>query len=179
MPRDGLVCEAVGVHRVDLALLALRLAIGVTVALHGLNKIKGGLANVARWFESMGMRPGSVHARLAAFTETGAGLALAAGFLTPLAAGGLVGVMMVAGLIAHRGHGFFIFRPGEGWEYVLVLGVCSAAVGTLGPGEWSLDNAIDFMPTGWWPALFCFVGAPLIALAVLSVFYRPPVKEAP
>lgn len=177
--RLGPVCEAVGVHRVDLALLALRLGLGVTIALHGINKIRGGLANTARWFASMGMRPGWLHARLAAFTESGAGIALAAGFLTPFAAGGLVGVMVVAGIVGHRRHGFFIFRPGEGWEYVTVLGICCASTGTLGPGEWSLDNAIDFNPNGWWPALFCFVGAPLVALSVLAVSFRPPPKRAP
>jgi len=162
------------VHRVDLALLALRLGIGVTIALHGVNKVRGGLDGVGRWFESMGMRPGRLHAYLAAACELGAGLALAAGFLTPLAAGALVGTMTVAGIVGHRNNGFFIFREGQGWEYTFVLAVTSAATGTLGAGQWSVDHAMSFEPTGWWPAVFCFVVAPAVALATLAISFRPP-----
>ena len=51
--------------------------------------------------------------------------------------------MAVAWVINHRGNGFFIFRPGEGWEYVMTLGIVGIALGALGPGEWSLDKAFD------------------------------------
>ena len=62
----------------NLAFLVLRLALGLMIIVHGYNKIfKGGkLAGTGRWFESMGMRPGRVHARLAAFSEVGSGLLL-------------------------------------------------------------------------------------------------------
>ena len=45
---------------VDFGLLVLRLAIGLTIAMHGYNKFFGGgrLPGTARWFESMGVRPG-------------------------------------------------------------------------------------------------------------------------
>ena len=56
---------------------------------------------------------------------------------------GVVGVMFVAWAINHRGNGFFIFRPGEGWEYVMTLGIVGSAIGALGPGRWSLDEALD------------------------------------
>ena len=48
------------------------------------------------------------------------------------------GVMLVALITNHRGKGFFIFRPGEGWEYVMTLGIVGIAIGALGAGEWSL-----------------------------------------
>ena len=54
------------------------------------------------------MKPGKVHALLAASTEVGAGLLLAAGLLTPLAAGAIVALMIVAGWTVHRDKGFFI-----------------------------------------------------------------------
>ncbi len=68
---------------------------------------------------------------------------LIVGLLTPFAAAGVVGVMGVAWMINHRGNGFFIFRPGEGWEYVMTLGIVGIAIGALGPGEWSLDHAFE------------------------------------
>lgn len=70
---------------INLVLLALRLIIGLGLAMHGYAKIfRGGrLEGTGGWFDSMGMRPGHVHARLAAFTEIGAGLLMAVGFLTP------------------------------------------------------------------------------------------------
>ena len=52
--------------------------------------------------------------------------------------------MLVAGITAHRKNGFFIFRPGQGWEYVMILAVAAFAVGAIGAGEWSIDHAL-----GW------------------------------
>jgi putative oxidoreductase len=44
--------------RMDVALLMLRLLIGVTMVIHGLNHASGGgrIAGAARWFESLGLR---------------------------------------------------------------------------------------------------------------------------
>src|SRR5690606_33580939 len=124
---------------VALALLALRCVVGVVMLAHGVNHIVGGgkIAGTARWFASLGMRPGPLHAWLASLTEVGAGILLVVGLLTPVAAAGVVGTMAVAWLINHRGNGFFTFRPGEGWEYVMVLCVVGSAIGALGAGEWS------------------------------------------
>ena len=81
-------------NALDLGLLLLRLALGVTLALHGVAKYRGGIAGVGRWFQSEGLKPGIVHAHLAALGEIGFGCAIAAGFLTPLSAMGYVGVML-------------------------------------------------------------------------------------
>ena len=56
----------------DVALLLVRVVIGLTLAAHGVNKAKS-LAGTAGWFDSIGMRPGRVHARLAAGGEIVAG----------------------------------------------------------------------------------------------------------
>jgi len=80
-------------HATDISLLIIRLIVGLTLVAHGWNHAFGGgkISGTARWFESLGLRPGRLHACLSALTETGCGLAVAAGFLTPLAAGGLLG----------------------------------------------------------------------------------------
>jgi putative oxidoreductase len=158
---------------VDATLLVLRVVLGVTLALHGVNKVRNGLDGVGRWFESMGMRPGWLHARLAAFTEIGGGALLALGLLTPFAGAAFVGLMLVAGITAHRNNGFFVFHEGQGWEYVMVLGVCGAAFGGLGAGEWSLDDAIGFELHGWGGlAVSCGLGI-AGGVALLAGFWRP------
>jgi putative oxidoreductase len=166
---------------VSLALLALRVVVGVVMVAHGVNHIVGGgrIAGTARWFASLGMRPGPFHAWLASLTEIGAGALLVLGLFTPFAAAAVVGTMAVAWTINHRGNGFFIFRPGEGWEYVMVLCVVGAVIGALGPGEWSLDHVVGL--DDWAGAsglLIAAVGGLLGAAALLAVFWRRPIPES-
>ena len=138
-------------EEINIAALILRLSVGGTMLAHGWNHAFGGgkLPGTARWFESIGIRPGKVHALFATLTEIGAGVLLILGLLTPLAAAAVVGTMVVALIANHRKNGFFIFRPGEGYEYVLMIILVACAIGALGPGEWSLDEAIDLGGTGW------------------------------
>lgn len=84
---------------IDLALLVLRVGIGIVFVAHGYNHFFGGgrLSGTARWFESLGMRPGRLHAWVASLAELGGGILLIVGFLTPpLAAAAVVGTMSVA-----------------------------------------------------------------------------------
>jgi putative oxidoreductase len=159
----------------DAALLLLRLTVGATVVAHGVNHIVGGgrIEGTGRWFASMGLRPGRLHAWLASVTELGGGVLLAAGALTPLAAGAVVGLMVVAGITAHRTNGFFIFRPGQGWEYVMVLAVAALSLGALGPGRWSVDHALGWDTGGWWGAAVAAVVGLGGGLALLAAFWRP------
>jgi len=164
---------------IDLALLILRVTTGAVFLAHGLNHVFGGgkIAGTGRWFESLGMRPGWLHAWTASLTEIGAGTLLVAGLLTPVAAAGVIGVMLVAWITNHRGNGFFIFRPGEGWEYVMVLTFVGLALAMLGPGGWSLDRVFGLMRldgwTGFWIGLGAGGGG---AAALLAASWRPPAK---
>lgn len=161
----------------DAALLVLRVVFGVFFALHGLNKIRGGLDGTARWFAGIGMRSPALQARAAAFTEIGAGLALAVGLLTPLAAAGMVGVMVVATWVAHRKVGFFVFHEGQGWEYTVSIAVVAAFIGTVGPGRASLDHALGIhlhTALGGWSGAAIAIGLGLAAgIAQMVAFYRP------
>jgi putative oxidoreductase len=164
----------------DVGLLILRVVVGVTLAAHGYNKFFGGgrIPGTARWFESIGMKPGTFHATVAATTEMSAGLGLAAGLLTPIPAAGFVALMFVAAWTVHRPHGFFIIN--EGWEYVMVLAVAAVVVATVGPGKLSLDwlifghNWVD----GWNGLLLSVLLGLAGAIGQLLIFYRPPVKQA-
>ena len=93
--------------------------------------------------------------------------------LVYLAAGGIIALMVVAGMAAHRKNGFFIFRPGEGWEYVMVLGLVAFGVATIGAGEWSLDHALGLDVESWWGAVIAGVLGVGGGLAFLTTFWRP------
>jgi putative oxidoreductase len=167
---------------INLALLALRCGVGAVMLAHGINHIFGGgkIAGTARWFASLGMKPGILHAWVASLTEVVGGALLVVGLLTPLAGAAVIGVMLVAIVTNHRGNGFFIFRPGEGWEYVMTLTIVGFAIATLGAGEWSLDDAADLwqpMPgrDGLLIALVAGVGG---AAALLALFWRPEKNPA-
>jgi putative oxidoreductase len=161
---------------VNLALVVLRLTCGLMIMAHGYNHIFGGgkIQGTAGWFASMGMKPGILHAWLASVTELAAGAMLVVGLFTPLACAGLISVMIVALVTAHRKNGFFIFKPGQGWEYVAFIALTALALGAIGAGEWSLDDALDVtMFDGWtglWVSLGVGVGG---ATGLLAVFYRP------
>src|SRR3546814_698702 len=149
---------------------------------HGWNHLfRGGkVAGTASWFESLGMRPGIVHAWLASLAELAAGVSLTLGLATPLGAAAVIGTMAVALITNHRGNGFFIFRPGEGWEYVMTLVACGAALGIIGPGQWSLDHAFDwFRPVpgtaGLWTVIVIGFGG---AAALLALTWRPDADDA-
>ncbi|MFF0095016.1 DoxX family protein [Streptomyces canus] len=155
------------------AVLLLRVVLGVTMIVHGLNHWRGGgrIAGTARWFTGLGLRHGRLQAWLSVVTEVGAGALLVLGLLTPLAAAAVMSVMLVAGLLAHRRNGFFVFK--DGYEYVLVLAVACVALAMLGPGDVSLDAAAGIDIDGWaGGGLAAGVGAAGTA-GLLAAFWRP------
>ena len=167
----------------DFAILLLRVVLGLTMAAHGYNKFfgKGGLAGTAGWFDSIGMRPGMFHARVAATTEVAAGLGLALGLLTPIPAAGFVALMFVAAWTVHRKNGFFIVK--EGWEYNLILAVAAVALAGTGAGRLSLDyllfhgTALSHYLRGWVGLLIAVVLGLAGGIGQLVIFFRPPAKD--
>jgi putative oxidoreductase len=163
------------------ALLLVRVAIGITMILHGYNHWRGGgrIAGTARWFSGLGLRYGTLQAWMSVVTEIGAGTLLVIGLLTPLACAAVISVMLIAGLLAHRPNGFFVFR--DGYEYVLVLSVTSLALATLGPGKLSVDSAAGITVTGWAGGGIALGVAVVATAGLLATFWRPqpaPAKAA-
>lgn len=157
----------------DLGLLVIRLALGPMLVTHGLNKVlgPGGLSGTQGWFESLGLRPAWLHARLAAFTEIGAGVLLTVGLLTPLAGVAFVGLMLVATLTDHRSKGYFVFKGG--WEYTVLVAMVVIGLVATGPGDWSLDHALNLDLAGAWWAGGVAVAGILAAVGLLAVSHRP------
>lgn len=159
----------------NVGLLTLRVVFGLSLAYHGYNKFfgPGGLGGTAKWFGGIGMRWPRWQARLAATTEVGSGVLMAVGFLTPLAAAGMIGVMTVAIAVAHWKVGFFIFKPDQGWEYCASIAATAFVIAMVGPGRWSLDHAAGINWHGWTGALVAGVAGIGGAITQLAVSYRP------
>src|SRR6266404_4141634 len=135
----------------DIGLLLLRLTLGLTLAAHGTQKLFGwfggpGLDAIGQFFEMLGFSPGRRHALMAGLAETGGGLLLALGFLTPVAAAVVFSVMLVAALSVHVQKGFFI--TSGGYEYTLVLGVAALTFAFTGPGSLSVDALVGYSVSG-------------------------------
>src|SRR5262249_10207887 len=156
---------------VIVALLLVRVAVGVTMILHGYNHWRGGgkIAGTGRWFAGLGLKYGELQAWMSVVTEIGAGFLLVLGFLTWLAAAALISVRLVAGLLAHRKNGFFVFK--DGYEYVLNLALACLLLGALGPGHFSVDYAAGIQVTGWAGAGLALGIAVASVAGLLATFY--------
>lgn len=153
----------------------IRVVLGATIFAHGYSHLfRGGrLAGTSGWFASIGMRHASLNALLASVTELVAGAALVVGLLTTLATAAVAATLLVALITNHMRNGFFIFRPGEGYEYVLMIIVVALALAALGPGRWSLDDVLGTDYDGWGALGAAAAIAAASSGAVLLASWRP------
>ncbi|MEW1825940.1 DoxX family membrane protein [Streptomyces sp. NPDC088196] len=159
-------------------LLLVRLVVGLIMIMHGLNHWRGGgrIEGTARWFTGLGLKQGVLQAWMSVLTEVAAGVLLILGLLTPLACAAVISVMLVAGLLAHRPNGFFVFK--DGYEYVLTLAVVALALAVLGPGRWSVDHAAGIDLTSWTGGGIALGAAVVATGGLLGTFWRPERKAA-
>src|SRR6266513_2132969 len=109
----------------NLALLVLRVVVGLTFSAHGAQKLFGvlggqGLEGTTQMFEKLGLRPGWLHARLAGTVEFAGGLLLALGLFTSPAAAAVTAVMTAAVITVHARNGFFVTNGGFEFNLALV-----------------------------------------------------------
>lgn len=127
---------------VDIAMLVLRVWVGIVMIAHGINHARS-QEGTANWFEKVGFRSPQLNARMSVLSELAIGAGLIVGLLTSIAAAGLVATMFLAFWAVHRFAGFFVFhRPDEGYEYVVTLAVAALVIAVVGPGDVSIDAAI-------------------------------------
>jgi putative oxidoreductase len=157
----------------DLATLVLRLGVGVMILAHAYNKVfgPGGLEGTARWFEGLGVRPGALHARMAATTETVAGVLMIVGVGSPAVCAGLISLMFVAARTDHRGKGVFVFAGG--WEYVAFIALVCVAIASAGPGKASLDAALGLEVSGVWYGVAAALIGIILGQIFLQAFRKP------
>jgi putative oxidoreductase len=164
----------------EVGLLILRLAVGLTLWAHGMQKLFGwfggyGLEGTGKFFEQLGFVPGNRNAFMAGLSE-GSGLLLALGFATPLAAMFCFSVMLVATLSVHVKNGFFIQK--QGYEYNFVLGLSALSLAFTGPGSYSVDAMLGLNQIGpYQPGLTVGLGA--LAVGVIGALLLLATRKAP
>ena len=134
----------------DWTLTLLRLVLGVVFFAHGAQKMVGwfggyGFSGTMGYFTHSGI-PAPL-AFLAIAAEFFGGIGLLAGFLSRVAAFGIVANMLVAVLRVHLPIGFFMnwsgTQKGEGFEYHLLAIAIGIAIMVKGAGCLSMDRALS------------------------------------
>src|SRR5712692_4838375 len=120
-------------RRVGLALLLLRLFVGIAFIQHGTGK----LMHPSEFAAEFGIPVWLALATM--LTQLIGGILLILGALTPLAALGIAGTMLTATIFLIQRGEPFINPAGHSWEnsaFYLMAGICLALSGS---GRWSLD----------------------------------------
>jgi putative oxidoreductase len=114
----------------DLSVLILRLCLAVVFIGHGLQVAFGafggsGIQGFSGMLANMGFKPALFWTYLAAYTQLIAGILLAVGLLTRVAAFSLFIFMLVAAIKVHIAKGFFLQTGGFEYNFVLIC-ICIA-----------------------------------------------------
>ncbi len=120
----------------------IRGVVGPLFVGHGTQKLFGwfggyGVEGTAGYFESLGLRPGKVHARAAGAAEAAGGALLTLGALTPLANTLISATMVTAIRKAHIKNGPWVTNGG--YEFCACVIAAVTAVADAGPGRLSVD----------------------------------------
>ena len=164
-------------NNTDLALLVLRVAVGVVIAMHGFLKLgwvgKGGSpAGVAGWFENaLGFRPGVFWAWVSILAEGLGGVLVALGLFGPFPAAAVAADLVVVTIVAHVPKGFWATEGG--WEFPVPLAAGAFAVALIGNGAYSLDAVLglkysDSLVGLWWIAMVVGIALALISRAMFA-----------
>ena len=121
-----------------LALITLRVVLGVIMVAHGSQKVFGGVGQITGMVSKLGFPAWMGY--LVAATEFGGGILLIAGLLTRLAALAVCIEMVVAVLKVHLPNGLKGAGPGKpGYEFPLACAAIAFSLLFLGAGPISLD----------------------------------------
>jgi putative oxidoreductase len=138
-----------------LGLLVLRLALAAVFVAHGSNELfgawagpgvgKGGLANTAALYASLGVHPEFVLAVLASVTQLVGGLLVGVGYFTRWASAAIIIYLAIGIWKAHWPWGFFLNWTGapgrgQGIEFSVVLTSALVCLILTGAGRWSIDG---------------------------------------
>ena len=163
-------------NNTDLALLVLRISVGVVIAMHGFMKLgwvaKGGSpAGTAGWFQNyLGFKPGVFWAWVSIFAESLGGILVALGLGGPFPAAAVAADLVVVTIVVHVPKGFWAHEGG--WEFPVPVAAGAFAIGLIGNGQYSLDALLglkysDSLVGLWW--ILMAVGA-VLALILHAMF---------
>lgn len=120
----------------DIGLPVLRVVLGVIMFIPGTQKLFGwfdglGIKSTGMFFSKAGYPAGETMAAIAGLTETLGGLGVILGLLTPLAAAGIVGIMINA--ICVKWTGAVLGLTGVEFEALIIAAAVTLALAGPGP----------------------------------------------
>ncbi|MGX7418826.1 DoxX family protein [Carnobacterium gallinarum] len=121
-------------NKASIGLLAIRIMLGITMALHGIQKVTN-LSETTEFFVGLGLP--SIMPILIALIEIGGGIFMVIGLLVPLVSLGFVAILGTAIFMLKSGSGFV-----NGFELELILIVLSIVCGYVHFNK----KLIQFMP---------------------------------
>ena len=165
------------VTTLDLALLVIRVFVGITFVLHGGQKLfgwygGGGLKGTKSMMQDLGVAHPGLLGWMATLSEAGGGLFILIGLLTPLAAAVIISTMLVAIYTVHWKNGFF--NGNRGYEFNLSLIALAVTLILTGAGLVSVDHLLGVaVPLNLLPAWAVLIIA-LVPFGgiVMTVFSR-------
>jgi putative oxidoreductase len=168
-------------NQMDVALLVLRVVVGLYLFGHGAQKLFGwfdgrGLTGTAGFLGGAGYRPARFWALNAGLAEAVGGALLFLGLLSPLGSIAIASAMVVAIATAHLGKGWFTMTGGP--ELPLTYIAAALLVAVAGPGRYALDSWLGIaLPE---PATAVVIGIlALIGVAAALLSRRPrPAEQA-
>lgn len=124
-----------------IGLLVLRLALGITMILHGNQKlIQMGISGVQKMFKGAGVPLPELARAVIPWLELIGGIAIILGLATRIVAALLAIDMAGAIIFVHAKAGFF--ASDGGYELVMLLGAIALALVLTGLGSWAIDRAM-------------------------------------
>lgn len=127
-------------YQYDLAVLSLRITIGIMFLTHGLTKLlvftPEGTAN---FFESLGL-PRFLAYLIIAF-EIGGGICLVLGLLVRIISS-LTFLQMIVISFIHSSNGWSFSNAGGGWEYPAFMSLTAFSLALLGSGKFTVFSRI-------------------------------------
>jgi putative oxidoreductase len=133
------------VHARDLSWLIIRLTVGGTLLVHGIQKLMGSQTIAAFAANSMakrGIEPSLVVAYLVWFNETVGAACVMLGLFTRFVAASIAIELAVIAFLVMWPNGFGWSQ--RGWEYMFLWGLIFFAIALRGGGPYSLDRKL-----GW------------------------------
>jgi putative oxidoreductase len=134
---------------VDLALVAVRIALAWIFIYYGAGKLFGafngpGIHGTSIYFSNTAhLHPGGLFAVLGGLIEFGGGISLALGFGTRLGGLALFGDMVMAMITVTWATGINSSTSPPGYQLNLALGVLSLLIAVAGAGRFSVDALIE------------------------------------
>ena len=159
----------------DIALLLVRLIVGLAIARHGTEKLFGwfggyGIAGTGGFFEQLGYRPGQLFVLGAIGGEVGGGMLTLFGLGGPIGPALIIMVMLVAIFSVHISKGFA--QSNGGYE-LNTMYVAAALAPAFNLGAYSLDRAFGLTILTSASAAWGTIGVAVL-LAIVNLLVRRP-----